>query len=50
MFKILEFMFLVIAPASCAVLLTLGVILHLIGRLGMALHLIVPTRRSGTKR
>ena len=49
MSKFLEFMFLVIAPASCAVLLTVGVILHFMGRLALALQLIMPSRRFGKK-
>ncbi len=47
MIRLMEWFAMVIMPAGCAVLLTIGFILHLTGRLGVALKLIAPPRRSG---
>lgn len=49
MIRFLEWTFMVILPAGCAVLITIGIILHLMGQLDLIFHLIAPSRRSGSK-
>jgi hypothetical protein len=45
--RLLEWIVMVILPAGGAILLTIGVALYFMGRLGLALHLIDPRQKDG---
>ena len=49
MIKLVEWIFLIIAPAAGAILLTIGMILHFTGQLGLVIHHLVPSRRIGRR-